>query len=78
MATMHADREIRGTAYWVHVTGPMNQLHRASNKAGVEARAWVKELGKARALRVTSGCQYNTTPGQFRYSVCYSFQESAS
>lgn len=77
-STITVRREILGTAYWVHVTGPTQQMHRASIKAGAEARKWTKELGKLRAFRISSGGDLNQIPGQFRYSVCYSFTDTTT
>lgn len=69
--TLTATREIRGSAHWIHITGPSALIGNAGRKAGAEARKWAKELGKSRAYRVSSGGEYGT--GTFRHSVCYGF-----
>ncbi|MFF7198294.1 hypothetical protein ACFZAM_31880 [Streptomyces sp. NPDC008079] len=65
-------REVRGTARWVHITGPAALESKAPAKAGAEARKWARELGATRAYRVSGGGDYRD--GEFRYSVCYGFE----
>jgi hypothetical protein len=78
-ATLTVTREIRGTAHWIHISGPMSQVHRATYKAGSAVNAWRRELGKSRAYRITTGGSYNHAEsggqGTFRYSVCYGFDD---
>lgn len=72
-AGLDTEREIRGTAHWVHITGKSALDRQASVKAGAAARKWAKELGKGRAYRVSSG--YTSHGETFRYSVCYGFED---
>ena len=78
-SALKVEREVRGgTAHWVHVTGPEAMFSRATYACGVEARRWARELGKARAFRVSGGASFNSPEsggqGTFRYSVSYGFE----
>lgn len=75
--TLTATRELRGTAHWIHITGPIDQDRHAPNKARAEARKWAQEQGKSGAYQVSAGgsynCQESGGTGTFRFSVCFGF-----
>jgi hypothetical protein len=77
--TLTVTRELRNSSHWVHVTGPEAMFSRATYACGVEARKWARELGTARAFRVSGGASFNGPesggPGTFRYSVSYGFED---
>jgi len=72
--TAGTTREKCGDTYYVHVRVPVAQMKRATYMAGVEARTWVKELGKTRAVRQDSWFSFENGGAIYRESVCYGFE----
>lgn len=66
-------RQVIGTKHWVHVRIHSSHFKRAPYMAGVEAKKWVKELGKARAVKLWSGWSYENGGKIYRESVQYDF-----